>query len=263
MARKRITSEYGARIHPVTGQLKGHKGIDMAGPEPGMFGYPIYAAKDGVVTIARSLRGYGNVVYMEHEGGYQTRYAHLRDFGVGEGDMVSAGTKIGGMGNTGVGTGPHLHYEVRKDDRPLNPMDVLSARAGAMVTSQSSEFGIPANIHPNEAILPLNDKVLGGLGAEMGKHIEPSSRLLSDYSSYEAQNSNQVARQQMDMNRSFINSTRSLLADVKKSLEKKDESVKEQRSTTTVMNRSIGNNEPPDQIENGLMLILNSSWGVT
>lgn len=252
---KRITSEYGARIHPVTGKMQGHKGLDMAGPEPGMYGYPIKASKDGIVSIARSLRGYGNVIYMDHEGGYQTRYAHLNSFKVKPGDMVAAGDVIGGMGNTGVGTGPHLHYEIRKDDRPLNPMSILSAKDGAMIEG-NTETEFAAKVHPDEAILPLNDDVLTKLGEKIGQFVNLPSTSASNIDKYikdliniirtstSAQETNHVK---------FLNSLKEIMSD------------KENRQTivNNMSNRSSNFKEDiPDQIENSMMMLMNSSWGV-
>lgn len=121
-----VTSDFGMRKHPVTGQeQKMHQGTDYAGK----MGDPVKAAGDGVVQLASSLNGYGNVVYLNHSNGYQTRYAHLSAFApLSIGQNVKAGQVIGAVGNTGIGTGPHLHFEVRKgwslankDTKPENP----------------------------------------------------------------------------------------------------------------------------------------------
>lgn len=121
-----VTSDFGMRNHPVTGQeAKMHEGTDYAGK----MGDPVKAAGDGVVQLASSLRGYGNVVYLNHKNGYQTRYAHLSSFApLSIGQEVKAGQVIGAVGNTGIGTGPHLHFEVRKgwslannQTKPENP----------------------------------------------------------------------------------------------------------------------------------------------
>jgi murein DD-endopeptidase MepM/ murein hydrolase activator NlpD len=121
-----VTSDFGMRKHPVTGQdAKMHEGTDYAGK----MGDPVKAAGDGVVQLASSLRGYGNVVYLNHKNGYQTRYAHLSSFApLSIGQEVKAGQVIGAVGNTGIGTGPHLHFEVRKgwslansQTKPENP----------------------------------------------------------------------------------------------------------------------------------------------
>lgn len=107
-----VTSGYGIRVHPVTGQRRMHHGIDVGNSS----GTPIYAAKEGTVTIAAWQRGYGNVVYISHPDGWQTRYAHLSAFTVRVGQTVTKGQEVGKMGATGVGTGVHLHFEIRKPD---------------------------------------------------------------------------------------------------------------------------------------------------
>jgi len=121
-----VTSNYGMRRHPVTGEAtKMHEGTDYQGK----MGDPIKAAGDGVVQLMSSLPGYGNVVYLNHANGYQTRYAHMSAFApMSVGQHVKAGQVIGAVGNTGIGTGPHLHFEVRKgwslankDTKPENP----------------------------------------------------------------------------------------------------------------------------------------------
>lgn len=121
-----VTSDFGLRNHPVSGQAaKMHEGTDYSGK----MGDPVRAAGDGVVQLATSLKGYGNVIYLNHDNGYQTRYAHLSAFApIGIGQRVTAGQVIGAVGNSGIGTGPHLHFEVRKgwslansQSKPENP----------------------------------------------------------------------------------------------------------------------------------------------
>lgn len=114
----RVSSLFGPRNINVQGASKNHKGVDFAAPT----GTPIVATGDGKVVIARSLKGYGNVIYINHGDGLQTRYAHLSAFKVREGASVKAGDIIGLCGNTGIGSGPHLHFEVRKIKGDL-PMD--------------------------------------------------------------------------------------------------------------------------------------------
>lgn len=253
---KRITSEYGARIHPVTGKMQGHKGLDMAGPESGMYGYPIKASKDGIVSIAKSLRGYGNVIYMDHDDGYQTRYAHLDSFKVKPGDMVAGGDVIGGMGNTGVGTGPHLHYEIRKDGRPLNPMDVLSAKDGAMIMDKNNnENEFAAKVHPDEAILPLNDNVLTKLGEKIGQYIDfnPSSSSNLDKHIQDLINIIKTSANTQENNHiKFLNSLKEIMSN------------KENRETivNNMTSKSSSKDNIPDSIENSMLMLLNTSWGV-
>lgn len=102
---------------------RAHNGVDMAGP----VGTPLHATADGVVTHAGRQSGYGLLVTIEHPMGFETRYAHMSRIRVSEGQRVSRGDRIGDMGNTGRSTGPHLHYEVRRNGTPLNPMNFLTA----------------------------------------------------------------------------------------------------------------------------------------
>ncbi|MDV7269595.1 DUF5930 domain-containing protein [Thioclava sp. A2] len=113
----RFTSPFGHRW----GRL--HAGADMAGP----VGTPIYAPADGVVIKAGRESGYGNVIKIQHQYGIKTVYGHLSRFRVKAGQKVSRGERIGDMGNTGRSTGPHLHYEIRMGDTPINPMKFIKA----------------------------------------------------------------------------------------------------------------------------------------
>ena len=115
----RISSDYGDRIHPILGFKRHHDGLDLAGN----LGADIYSTADGIVTTARRSRnGYGNMIIVEHSNGYKTRYAHLDDIMIKKGEFVKAGDKIGTLGTSGLSTGPHLHYEVIKDNEPIDPM---------------------------------------------------------------------------------------------------------------------------------------------
>lgn len=115
----RITSGYGYRRHPIRGYSHLHRGIDFAGP----IGTPVYAAGTGEIVRLRFTRGYGNHLVIRHRNGYQTLYAHMNGFarGIGYGQSVEQGQLIGYLGNTGVSTGPHLHYEVYYNGRNVNP----------------------------------------------------------------------------------------------------------------------------------------------
>lgn len=113
-----ITSVFGIRRDPFTRLLTGHHGIDLAGP----LGLEIHATGDGVVTVAEANRsGYGREVVVSHGFGYTTRYAHLQKILVKPGQRVKRGQVIGTLGSSGRSTGPHLHYEVRLNNAPLNP----------------------------------------------------------------------------------------------------------------------------------------------
>ena len=115
----RTASGYGWRIHPIYKIKKLHEGMDFTAPT----GTEVYATGDGVVEeVKSSYRGYGKRVVIDHGYGYKTRYAHLNSFNVREGQKVKRGDVIGYVGNTGLSTAPHLHYEVEKGDKKVNPV---------------------------------------------------------------------------------------------------------------------------------------------
>jgi len=118
----RISSGFGRRKHPVHGYSAMHKGVDYAAPT----GTPIHTTADGTITYRGWQRGYGNIIIVQHASGYSTRYAHQSRFapGLKKGARVAQGQLIGYVGSTGVSTGPHLHYEVRKNNEPLNPVSL-------------------------------------------------------------------------------------------------------------------------------------------
>lgn len=118
-----ITSGFGYRRDPFNGRGAMHAGIDFKGA----VGSPIFAAAEGRVTFAGWQSGYGQAIEITHGNGMLTRYAHLSRIGVRVGQAVAAGTTIGGLGNTGRSTGPHLHFEVRINDRAVNPRPFLEA----------------------------------------------------------------------------------------------------------------------------------------
>lgn len=116
-----ITSGFGYRIHPIYGDARLHTGIDIGADT----GDPIYAAADGVVASVGSLGGYGNATVVEHGGGLATLYGHQSSILVSDGESVTQGQVIGRVGCTGACTGPHLHFEVRVDGDPVDPMGYL------------------------------------------------------------------------------------------------------------------------------------------
>ncbi len=118
-----ITSGFGYRRDPFNGRGAMHAGIDFKGA----MGSPIFAAADGRVTFAGRKSGYGNAIEITHGNGMLTRYAHLSRIGVKVGQPVAAGATIGGLGSTGRSTGPHLHFEVRINNRAVNPRPFLEA----------------------------------------------------------------------------------------------------------------------------------------
>lgn len=118
-----ISSGFGYRSDPFTGGPAFHAGLDFRGP----VGAPIYAAAAGTVSFVGVKQGYGRVVEVSHGNGLMTRYAHMSRTVARVGEKVEAGGEIGKIGNTGRSTGPHLHFEVRINDRPVNPRPFLEA----------------------------------------------------------------------------------------------------------------------------------------
>ena len=118
----RISSNFGKRKHPISGFTRLHKGTDFAAPT----GTPIYAAGNGTVQRASRNGGYGNYIKIKHTRGYETAYAHLSKYakGIKAGKKVKQGDVIGYVGSTGASTGPHLHYEVYVDGKPVNVMSL-------------------------------------------------------------------------------------------------------------------------------------------
>lgn len=115
----RVASGFGSRIDPVYKTIKFHAGLDFAAPQ----GSPIYATADGRVTISGNLgNGYGNHVVINHGYGYQTLYGHMYRIKARVGEFIKRGEVIGWVGSTGKSTGPHLHYEVHKAGRALDPI---------------------------------------------------------------------------------------------------------------------------------------------
>ncbi|MDH5396739.1 MAG: M23 family metallopeptidase [Cyclobacteriaceae bacterium] len=115
----RLASGYGMRYHPIYNMRKMHAGIDFSAP----IGTPIYATADGKITLVKvSFRGYGKEIEIDHGFGFITKYAHMHDFNVKKGQMVKRGELIGYVGNTGLSTAPHLHYEVHRNGKKVNPV---------------------------------------------------------------------------------------------------------------------------------------------
>ncbi|HEY7543827.1 MAG TPA: M23 family metallopeptidase [Blastocatellia bacterium] len=118
----KINSDFGYRRDPFTRRSKFHSGIDLKA----RWGDAVGASHAGVVSFAGWHRGYGNLVIVDHGGGVSTYYAHLSRFQLNVGDKVSRGTVVGYAGSTGRATSPHLHYEVRFEDNPVNPLQPLA-----------------------------------------------------------------------------------------------------------------------------------------
>jgi murein DD-endopeptidase MepM/ murein hydrolase activator NlpD len=124
-----VTSEFGYRRHPITGRRSMHNGIDIAGKT----GSPILAMADGLVIFAGRKQGYGNIVKIRHGNGLETWYAHNKENRAKEGDLVRRGQEIATLGSTGRSTGPHVHFEVRKNGSPVNPRAYLNRQTGVRV----------------------------------------------------------------------------------------------------------------------------------
>ena len=115
----RVASGYGMRVHPILKYRKMHNGMDFTAPP----GTPIYATGDGTVTKVGLGSGYGKMVIIEHGFGYKTYYAHMSKYNTKVGRKVKRGEIIGYVGNTGLSSGPHLHYEVWKNGKVVNPVN--------------------------------------------------------------------------------------------------------------------------------------------
>jgi murein DD-endopeptidase MepM/ murein hydrolase activator NlpD len=115
----RLASGFGNRLHPILKVRKMHTGVDFSAPK----GTPIYATGDGVVIDVKTVfGGYGKYIEIDHGFGFVTRYAHMNEFSVRKGQRVKRGDQIGTVGNTGSSTAPHVHYEILKDGRYVNPV---------------------------------------------------------------------------------------------------------------------------------------------
>ena len=116
-----LTDGFGGRSDPFTGEHGQHNAVDISSA----VGQPVRSPADGIVVKAEWANGYGNVIYISHGYGYSTRYGHLSGFSVRPGARVKRGDVIGYVGSTGRSTGPHLHYEVRVNNNPVNPLEYI------------------------------------------------------------------------------------------------------------------------------------------
>ena len=116
-----VTGSFGERIDPFNGEGAFHSGVDIGSS----YGHPIVAPADGVVTLTETMGGYGKTIMIFHGNSISTRYGHLSGFAVTAGQHVQRGDVIGYVGESGRSTGPHLHYEVRINDTPVNPYKYL------------------------------------------------------------------------------------------------------------------------------------------
>jgi murein DD-endopeptidase MepM/ murein hydrolase activator NlpD len=142
----RVTSGFGMRRHPILGFSRMHQGVDFGARE----GAPVLAAADGIVTQAGPAGGYGNLIRINHAGGWATGYAHLSGFapGVADGARVTRGQVIAFVGHTGLATGPHLHFEVSLNGVKLDPMTTPFVGGGASTTPSDPHEGAYARLRP-------------------------------------------------------------------------------------------------------------------
>ena len=155
----RMSSSFGMRRHPILGYTRMHAGIDFAA----RYGSPIYAATDGVVSYAGRHGGHGNYVRLEHGNGLATGYAHMSRIASRYGQRVRQGQVIGYVGSSGLSTGPHLHYELYRNGRTINPLSVkftttaqlagreLAAFRARLVQLKSLRAGVPTRLAQNDA----------------------------------------------------------------------------------------------------------------
>ena len=155
----RLSSGFGKRKHPILGYTKMHKGLDFAAPR----GTPIYAAGNGVVEHAGNKGAYGKYVRIRHNSDYSTAYAHMSRLNTKKGRRVKQGQVIGYVGTTGRSTGPHLHYEILRDKRQVNPLRVKMPSGRKLKGKELAQFKIVrANIDRQYADAGLNLELASG-----------------------------------------------------------------------------------------------------
>jgi murein DD-endopeptidase MepM/ murein hydrolase activator NlpD len=145
----RVTSGFGGRLHPIQNTWRQHTGVDYGAPT----GTNIRSTADGIITFVGQQNGYGNVIVVRHQGQYSTLYAHMSRFaeGMTKGTRVSQGDVIGHVGMTGWATGPHLHYEFRVADVPVDPLTVALPQAFPLEGKHLAAFKLKA--------APLMDRI--------------------------------------------------------------------------------------------------------
>ena len=161
-----VSSYYGYRINPVTGQEEFHRGVDIAVPT----GTNVYAAMDGTVTTAEYDSYYGNYVVIEDNNGYCTKYAHMDTLSVSAGQSITHGTIIGTTGNTGSSTGSHLHIECLYNGEYYNPLFYFEAGTGTLYgeTPGSGNGGSGGNVVPPDS---YDDETVQALMEEAAKYL--------------------------------------------------------------------------------------------
>jgi murein DD-endopeptidase MepM/ murein hydrolase activator NlpD len=162
-----MTSSYGMRRHPILGYRRMHSGIDFGGGH----GAPIFAVTDGAVRYAGRKGGYGNFVELQHSAGLGTGYAHMSRIAVRPGQRVRRGQIIGYIGSTGLSTGPHLHYELYRNGRPINPLSVKFTQRAQLSGPDLAKFRSRLNqlksVKPGAALTPIQNS---------GRKQEPPTR---------------------------------------------------------------------------------------
>ena len=155
----RLTSQFGMRRHPILGYTRMHAGVDYGA----RWGSPIFAVSDGVVSYAGRHGGHGNYVRLEHGGGVGSGYAHMSRIAVAGGTRVRAGQVLGYVGSSGLSTGPHLHFEVYRDGRPVNPLSMnITARAEIderQMAAFKARLAAMLSVKPGAALGPVSAKV--------------------------------------------------------------------------------------------------------
>lgn len=142
-----VSSQYGVRVDPFTGNPRMHTGVDLAGN----YGDSVGAAMSGTIAWASRKNGYGNLVVIDHGNGIATYYAHLSAFAVVTGETVEAGQLVGYVGSTGRSTGPHLHYEVRVNGYPIEPSSVIGFD-GEQFSVNGHALGAPGTVGLAQAL---------------------------------------------------------------------------------------------------------------
>lgn len=165
----RMTSPFGLRRHPILGYVRMHAGIDFGAA----WGSPIFAVSDGTVSYAGRHGGHGNYVRLEHGGGIGTGYAHMSRIAVAPGTHVRAGQVIGYVGSSGLSTGPHLHYELYRGGRPVNPLSVsFTIRAGVdkqELAGFKARLAQLKGVAPGAALQKFHVKQLAGKAMPVAK----------------------------------------------------------------------------------------------
>jgi murein DD-endopeptidase MepM/ murein hydrolase activator NlpD len=150
-----VTSGFGGRRHPILGYMRMHAGLDFKAA----YGQPIFAVTDGVVAFAGRNGGYGNFVRLNHSGGLASGYGHMSRIAARAGSRVRRGQIIGYIGSTGLSTGPHLHYELYRNGRAVNPMSVKFTERAQLSGSDLTRFKVKLqsmkSVKPGAALAQL------------------------------------------------------------------------------------------------------------